>query len=139
MKKKLINRIFYGKCPGLDDRFMSPKVKFMKKEESPKKQEANDNENILEKSENKEENEMRITRNNRYDKNFNYALTEGNVANQKNKLNTSVYNIKRTPKKYKLEIGQSDNFMNSVKKIFLYNNEHNKKKNFYNNIKLVDH
>ena len=111
----------------------------MKKEESPKKQEANDNENILEKSENKEENEMRITRNNRYDKNFNYALTEGNVANQKNKLNTSVYNIKRTPKKYKLEIGQSDNFMNSVKKIFLYNNEHNKKKNFYNNIKLVDH
>ena len=87
----------------------------------------------------KEENEMRITRNNRYDKNFNYALTEGNVANQKNKLNTSVYNIKRTPKKYKLEIGQSDNFMNSVKKIFLYNNEHNKKKNFYNNIKLVDH
>ena len=138
-EKKLINRIFYGKCPGLDDRFMSPKVKFMKKEESPKKQEANDNENILEKSENKEENEMRITRNNRYDKNFNYALTEGNVANQKNKLNTSVYNIKRTPKKYKLEIGQSDNFMNSVKKIFLYNNEHNKKKNFYNNIKLVEH
>ena len=31
-EKRLINRIFYGKCPGLDERFMSPKVKFTKRE-----------------------------------------------------------------------------------------------------------
>ena len=37
-EKKLINRIFYGKCPGLNDRFMSPKVKFLKKEDFPKKE-----------------------------------------------------------------------------------------------------
>ena len=29
-EKKLINRIFYGKCPGLDERHMYPKVKFTK-------------------------------------------------------------------------------------------------------------
>ena len=140
-EKKLINRIFYGKCPGLNDRFMSPKVKFMKKEESPKKGENIEQEKNLENSENKEDdkiNEIGMTRNNRYDKSYNNCLTEGNVSNIKNSFSTSVYNAKKTPKKYKLEIGQSDNFMNSVKKIFLYNKGFNKKKNFYNNIKLVE-
>lgn len=33
-EKNLINRIFYGKCPGLNDRLMMPKVKFNKKEKS---------------------------------------------------------------------------------------------------------
>ena len=30
-EKKLINRIFYGKCPGLNTRYMSPKVIFARK------------------------------------------------------------------------------------------------------------
>ena len=30
-EKKLINRIFYGKCPGLNSRYMSPKVIFARK------------------------------------------------------------------------------------------------------------
>ena len=135
-EKKLINRIFYGKCPGLNDRFMSPKVKFLKKDESPKKEENIEQNNIAEASENKED--FYNTRNNRYDNKYNSCLTEGNIE-RKNKMNNSVYQIKKTPKKYKLEIGQDDNFMNSVKKIFLYNNANNKgKTNFYNNIKIID-
>ena len=31
-EKNLINRIFYGKCQGINDRLMMPKVKFFKKE-----------------------------------------------------------------------------------------------------------
>jgi len=136
-EKRLINRIFYGKCPGLDERFMSPKVKFTKRDESPKNEENQENEKNIENTENKEE--LMKTRNNRYDNNYNTCLTEGNAGSKKSKFSNSVYRIKKTPKKYKLEIGQSDNFMNSVKKIFLYNNSNNKGKNFYNNIKLVDY
>ena len=132
-EKRLINRIFYGKCPGLDERFMSPKVKFTKREESQKKEEDEKN---LDNVETKED--FIKTRNSRYDRNYNACLTEGNVGSKKNQFNNSVYQVKKTPKKYKLEIGQSDNFMNSVKKIFLYNNSNNKGKNFYNNIKLID-
>ena len=47
--------------------------------------------------------------------------------------------MRNTPKKYKLDIGQTDNFMNSVKKIFLYNKGNKRTKNFYNNIKLFDY
>ena len=70
-------------------------------------------------------------------KKYNACLTEGNTEGI-NKLSNSVYRVRNTPKKYKLEIGQTDNFMNSVKKIFLYNKTNNKGKNFYNNVKLVD-
>ena len=135
-EKKLINRIFYGKCPGLDDRFMSPKVKFMKKEESPKKEENIEEENNMAITQNKEDFDK--TRNIRYDKSYNVCLTEGNI-DKKNRFSNSVYHFKKNPKKYNLEIGQNDNFMNSVKKIFLYNNGNNRTKNFYNNIKLIDY
>lgn len=139
-EKKLINRIFYGKCPGLNERFMSPKVKFLKKEDLQKKDEIIDNienEKNLESTEKKDE--FNITRNNRYNKNYNACLTEGNDDIRKNQFSNSVYNFKKTPKKLKLDIGQSDNFMNSIKKIFLYNNSNNKGKNFYNSIKLDDY
>jgi hypothetical protein len=132
-EKKLINRIFYGKCPGLNERFMSPKVKFMKKEESPKKEETIEDEKSIDLSGNKDD--LIKKRNERI---YNVSLTESNVS-QKNQFSNSVYNVKRTPKKYKLEIGQDDNFMNSVKKIFLYNNSNSKGKNFYNNIKVFDY
>ena len=135
-EKKLINRIFYGKCPGLDDRFMSPKVKFLKKEDIQKKEENYEEEKAGEALENKED--LGMTRNSRYEKNYNPSLTEGNIE-RKNLLNKSVYQTKKTPKKYKLEIGQDDNFMNSVKKIFLYNNSNIKRKNYFNDIKLNDY
>jgi len=35
-EKNLINRIFYGKCQGIKDRLMQPKVKFNKKDSSAK-------------------------------------------------------------------------------------------------------
>ena len=134
-EKKLINRIFYGKCPGLNDRFMSPKVKFLKKGESPKKEENVEEEKIIEPLENKDD--LSKTRNNRYNEKYNACLTEGNIE-KKNIFSNSVYHSKKTPKKYKLEIGENDNFMNSVKKIFLYNNGNKKGTSFYNNIKLMD-
>ena len=96
-----------------------------------------ENEKNLESTEKKDE--FNITRNNRYNKNYNACLTEGNDDIRKNQFSNSVYNFKKTPKKLKLDIGQSDNFMNSVKKIFLYNNSNNKGKNFYNSIKLDDY
>ena len=136
-EKKLINRIFYGKCPGLKERFMSPKVKFLKKEDLQKKDENIENEKNLDTIEKKEE--FNITRNNRYNKNYNSYLTEGSDDIRKNQFSNSVYNFKKTPKKLKLDIDQSDNFMNSVKKIFLYNNSNSKGKNFYNNIKIDDY
>ena len=140
-EKKLLNRIFYGKCPGLDDRLMSPKVKFLKKEDIKKSREENDeNENINEiLPENNEEKKDFEKKNNRY----NACMTENSGNNIKYttgmEFNNSLFNIKKTPKKYKLELGQNDNLVDSVKKIFLYNNSKNtKNKNLYNNIKLYD-
>ena len=134
-EKRLINRIFYGKCPGLNDRFMSPKVKFLKKEELLRKEENCEDEKSGEVSESKEI--LSNTRSNKYEKNYNACLTEGNIV-AKDQLSNSVYQVKKTPKKYKLEIGDDNNFMNSVKKIFLYNNSNNKGRNYYKNIKLFD-
>ena len=140
-EKKLLNRIFYGKCPGLDDRLMSPKVKFLKKEDIKKLREENDeNENTNEiLPENNEEKKDFEKKNNRY----NACMTENSGNNNKYttgmEFNNSLFNIKKTPKKYKLELGQNDNLVDSVKKIFLYNNSKNtKNKNLYNNIKLYD-
>ena len=50
-----------------------------------------------------------------YDSNAN---TMNNTSRME--LNNSLYNLKKTPRKYKIEMGQNDNLVNSVKKIFLY-------------------
>ena len=42
-ERRLINRIFYGKCPGLKDRQMCPKVKFKKDFEKEKEKEKEEN------------------------------------------------------------------------------------------------
>ena len=74
-EKKLIDRIFYGKCPGLNDRLMSPKVKFLKKEDLRKSTEENEenekNNDVLQ--ENNDENN-----NNRYDK-YGVSMTETGI------------------------------------------------------------
>lgn len=41
-EKKLVNRIFYGKCPGMKDRQMSPKVKFKEDIEREREKEKED-------------------------------------------------------------------------------------------------
>ena len=140
-EKKLLNRIFYGKCPGLNDRLMSPKVKFLKKEDIRKSNEENDeneniNESLPEKNEEKKDFEKKNDR-------YNPSMTENNRNKIKYttgiEFNNSLFNIKKTPKKYKLELGQNDHLFDSVKKIFLYNNSKNaKNKNLYNNIKIYD-
>ena len=145
-EKKLLNRIFYGKCPGMKDRLMSPKVKFLTKEDIKKAREENeeDQKNNDELSpENKEEKnfDLKNTKNNRYELNK-YSVC--NTENNENRLkistgmdiNNSLFNLKKTPKKYRPELGQNDHLVDSVKKIFLYNNT--KYKNLYNNIKIIE-
>lgn len=142
-EKKLIDRIFYGKCPGLKDRLMSPKVKFLKKEDIKKEREKEeDNEKNNEFwLENKDENkDIENSFNKRYDINkYNSSMTEsGNKINFNGmELNNNLFNLKKTPKKLHVDLGQADNLVDSVKKIFLYNNCKNKQ-HLYNNIKLND-
>ena len=137
-EKKLINRIFYGKCPGLNDRLMSPKVKFLKKEDIKKSFEENEeNEKNKEVFEENNEEKNNVNANSRYGP----CVTESNKIKYTTgmEFNNSLFNIKKTPKKYRAELGQNDNLVDSVKKIFLYNNNKNSKnKNLYNNIKLAD-
>ena len=151
-EKKLLNRIFYGNTPGLKDRLMSPKVKFLTKEDIRKRMDDTFNSDVPEDEKNnalgENKNEKNIEydekQNNRYESNiYNPSMTESNTSTLKNNIKTettnSLYNLKKTPKKYKLEIGQNDNLVDSVKKIFLYNNsKNNKNKSIYNNIKVVD-
>ena len=151
-EKKLLNRIFYGNTPGLKDRLMSPKVKFLTKEDIRKRMDDSFNSDVPEDEKNnalgENKNEKNIEydekQNNRYESNiYNPSMTESNTSTLKNNIKTettnSLYNLKKTPKKYKLEIGQNDNLVDSVKKIFLYNNsKNNKNKSIYNNIKVVD-
>ena len=120
-EKKLINRIFYGKCPGLKDRQMSPKVKFKKDIEKEKEEKEKDEENKFSNN---------ISLRNSF---FNNKVNENNTkTNNINNLNTKYnnkINILFTPihnRKKKLNIkinndNQNDNLIDSVKKIFLYN------------------
>ena len=126
-EKKLINRIFYGKCPGLKDRQMSPKVKFKKDIEKEKEEKEKDEENKVSNNislrnsfqiNNKgNENNNNITNinnlNNNYYKKIDLFLTP--IHKSKKKLNTKVNND-----------SQNDNLINSVKKIILYNSKNNK-------------
>ena len=146
-EKKLINRIFYGKCPGLNDRLMSPKVKFLKKEDLEKSKEENDeneekNKFLPENTEEKKDFEDQ--KSNRFEMSkYNTALTETNGNRIKYTtgmdFNNSLFNIKKTPKKYKPELGQNDHLVDSVKKIFLYNSKNHQNKNLFNNIKINDY
>lgn len=130
-EKTLINRIFYGKCPGLNERYMSPKVRFVKlnkeNKETPKSPE--EEKNLCESIkivDNNLENSL-----NTFDK-FETNKTEANVLNnskdespRKNSLYSSA--IKKNAKlvSYKPGIVKNDDLMNSVRKIFLYNNGRN--------------
>ena len=126
-EKKLINRIFYGKCPGLKDRQMSPKVKFKKDVEK-------------EKEEKEEENKA--------SNNVSFRNTSNNISFRNTVLRTSrgtendsIFNLNKSKEKKELELlftpmnkikkkkifdrnsitNQSEDFVNSVRKIFLYN------------------
>ena len=150
-EKKLLDRIFYGNSPGIKDRLMSPKVKFLTKEDIRKRMVENENpENVEdEKSSISIDKKDKIcetegNQNERYKKkNYNISVYDSNANTMNNtarmELNNSLYNLKKTPRKYKVEMGQNDNLVNSVKKIFLYNNNKNSKnKGLFNDIKIID-
>ena len=105
-EKKLINRIFYGKCPGLNTRYMSPKVIFARK-----KAEIEEEERL------KKEEEERLRRE-----------EEANLFQQ------SQIQEKKKKNPYSREpLPTEDDLKESIKRIFLFNNkiidENNKEKN----------
>ena len=139
-EKKLVNRIFYGKCPGMKDRQMSPKVKFKKDIEKEKEDSINNSFNMTNMSNSKSNfyNTIRIEDNKESN---NTSLGNTFLKTNKNKKdgNDTIYNIKKksllnTPinpntkrslfDNYTINANQSVNLINSVRKIFLYNSKH---------------
>jgi hypothetical protein len=139
-EKKLINRIFYGKCPGVKDRQMSPKVKFKKDVE--KEREKQSEEIKISVNDYLRTEESETNRNNKTKKKINLRSSflngskpteTGNMFNTTAQLNN--YNIMMTPvnshRKKKLFMNGNNNLnnnnqecqdlLNSVKKIFMYN------------------
>ena len=95
-EKKLINRIFYGKCPGLNSRYMSPKVIFARK-----KAEIEEEERL------KKEEEERLRRE-----------EEANLFQQ------SQIQEKKKKNPYSREPLPTENDLKeSIKRIFLFNNK----------------
>ena len=127
-EKRLINRIFYGKCPGMKDRQLSPKVRFKKDIEKEKELEENKSseENISKKEDSQDENSKNmktLSPGRSSHKIFGYN-DKDNHFNQKNKENKflSPFKDRKKLNRYN-EIDQSENLLNSVKKIFLYNSK----------------
>ena len=123
---------------------MSPKVKFLTKEDIKREREKNDedekNNELFPESKDEKNSDIENTLNNRYNKNkYNASMTENNGMKNSTgmEFNNSLFNLKKTPKKRRPELGQTDNLVNSVKKIFLYNSNKNKP-DLYKNIKPVD-
>ena len=134
-EKKLINRIFYGKCPELKDRQMRPKVRFKKDIEKEKEKE---NEEI-----NNKENPALKTKENCFSNNISLRNALLKTSNTSGK--DSIFNFKKTKNNRQFELmltplntnrikklndnksiyntNQSDNLISSVKKIFLYNSK----------------
>ena len=127
-EKRLINRIFYGKCPGMKDRQLSPKVRFKKDIEKEKELEENKNseENISKKEDSQDENSKNmktLSPGRSSHKIFGYN-DKNNHFSQKNKENMFLSPIKDRKKLNRYnEIDKSENLLNSVKKIFLYNSK----------------
>ena len=142
-EKKLVNRIFYGKCPGMKDRQMSPKVKFKEDIEREKEKEKEDSFNNsfnmtnISNSKIKVNNTMTIEDNKESN---NTSLR--NTFLKTNKINRdgkdTLYNAKKNSFLYTpinpnakrslygsniINADQSDNLINSVRKIFLYNSK----------------
>jgi len=134
-EKKLVNRIFYGKCPGMKDRQMSPKVKFKKDVEKEREKEKEENiineNNYLRTEENKTNNITNL-------RNSFLKTSRGNeTGNLFNISHSRKIDLMMTPinnnRKKKLQdnnninsntnTNQSQDLINSVKKIFLYNSK----------------
>jgi len=139
-EKKLVNRIFYGKCPGMKDRQMSPKVKFKEDIEREKEREKEDSINNSFNMTNMSNSKINAYNTIRIEDNKESNNTSlGNTFLKANKAskdeNDSIYNIKKNSLLYTpinpntkrslntINANQSDNLINSVRKIFLYNSK----------------
>ena len=122
-ERSLINRIFYGKCPGLKDRQMCPKVKF-KKDIEKEKEEIDNN---SKKEENKISNNISLSntffKTNKTNKNnntFNINYNNNKPISFSDPINN--FNKKRLTQN-NTNINQDEDLISSVKKIFLYNSK----------------
>lgn len=136
-ERNLINRIFYGKCPGMKDRQMSPKVKF-KNDFEQSKSIIDNNPNNSNNFNNSINSETETPVNEDNFPNILRVYTESNDFNKKsedfqnnskrqmtldnNDQNNSPKKHRNFPSFYRPnKINREDDFMNSVKKIFMYN------------------
>lgn len=133
-EKNLINRIFYGKCPGVNDRLMMPKVKFNKKEKNTDLKYNltnpcfNTNEVIKEMNDLKKDYNMNNTYNNK--SNYNVYNTDNNY-NFKSKNNKKAFSVDKKRKFIKRNyVGdlKENEFIESVKSLYLFNHKKNKAK-----------
>ena len=142
-EKKLVNRIFYGKCPGMKDRQMSPKVKFKEDIEREREKEKEDSFNNsfnmtnMSNSRINANNTIRIE-DNKESNNTSFGKTFLKTNRINKDGNNSLYSIKKKSLKYTpiilnnkgslyenntINANKSVNLINSVRKIFLYNSK----------------
>ena len=142
---KLVNRIFYGKCPGMKDRQMSPKVKFKRDIEREKEKEKEDSINNSFNMTNMSNSKINVNKtlsieDNKESNNTSLRNTflKGNKRN-KDETDT-IYNVKKNSLLFSpinpntkrslygsnnntINANKGANLINSVRKIFLYNSK----------------
>ena len=134
-ERRLINRIFYGKCPGMKDRQLSPKVKFKKDIEKEKEKEKEKEENKINENDSlkqefdkdddlKKMNTLSPCRTSRRILKVNEENNNLSLSPQKEgSFLSPISHIRRKKSNRYNNITQNDNLINSVKKIFLYNSK----------------
>ena len=129
-EKNLINRIFYGRCSGIKDRLMEPKVKFNTKLKKKDLKYNLTNPNIV-----KNENKKEINNKNNNNNNFKYknSLTEnvydGNLCVKNKNKNKNKKALSTNKKRISDSFNNIENdkeFINSVESIFTFNYKKNK-------------
>ena len=126
-EKNLINRIFYGNCPGVKDRLMEPKVKFNK---TTKTIDNKDNEKIIISSEIlKKMNNIKL--NSTFNKSkYNVNLTDDNFKTRNKKISLSFDKKRKFLNKNSLSDLNEKEFIDSVNTLYLFNHKkRNNKKN----------
>ena len=124
-EKRLINRIFYGKCPGMKDRQMSPKVRFKKDIEKEQEEKKINDDDFSKKEDNQNEGSTNMQTLNP-GKSSHKILGYNDKKNYSNpkKENTFLFPLSSRKKLNRFnEFDQSEHLLNSVKKIFLYNSK----------------
>ena len=125
-EKNLLNRIFYGRCTGVKDRLMEPKVKFNNKRMSTDLKYNLTNPNFSENENTKEANNKNKNNNcNKYQNNL--IEKDGNsYVKNKNKKKKSFSTDKQRLFKSSTIVEDDKNFINSVQCIYTFNYKKNK-------------